>query len=505
MYTSKLFLSHRAVAATEHPHASITAIETLRSGGNAFDAAVAASLSLAVTQPHLGGLGGDFFALIYDAGSGRVHCLNSSGWAPSGLTVDVLKKRGLRLPPTLGPETVVIPGYLKGIGTLHEKFGTLPFTDLMTPAIKLANQGFPIYPGMVRSTKQVASALPNSAQKLYAPDSQPLQLGTLLKQEKLASTLTTIADNGIGAFYEGNIARSIIEELAKDHGPSVQLEDFASFEAEWVEPLKVKYHDCTIYEIPPNSMGATSLLLLSFLEKLKLREMRPNSHERIERTIGPINQAYTRMWDQLGDPRFANIDTARFLNPDILDTQKQSGKIARNADTTYFAVADEEGSIVSGIQSLFHHFGSRIYIDPCGFFLNNRASAFKFEGPNRLEPHKRPLHTLSTLILERENGARAAIGTSGGEFRPQQHALFLTNIMDYGMSLEKALAYPRFLWNPGSKMLIESGFSDLSSLRLDWEPLDYPGPTGVAQAIEISDGVKKGLCDIRGDGLPFGL
>jgi len=161
--------------------------------------------------------------------------------------------------------------------------------------------------------------------------------------------------------------------------------------------------------------------------------------------------------------------------------------------------------MVSGIQSLYHHFGSRVYIEPFGFFLNNRASAFKVEGPNTLEPHKRPLHTLSALLLERENETRAAIGASGGEFRPQQHALFLTNMIDYGMSLEEALAYTRFLWDPGGKTLIESGFTDLSSLRPDWELLDYPGPTGVAQAIEVSDGAKKGLCDIRGDGLPFGL
>ncbi|HKM79144.1 MAG TPA: gamma-glutamyltransferase, partial [Candidatus Bathyarchaeia archaeon] len=176
-----------------------------------------------------------------------------------------------------------------------------------------------------------------------------------------------------------------------------------------------------------------------------------------------------------------------------------------DGDTTYFAIVDGHGNILSGIQSIFHNFGSKLFVDDCGFFLNNRASAFKFEGPNKLEPRKRPIHTLSSMLLELDDDVRLALGASGGEFRPQQHALFVTNMVDYSMSLESALSFPRFLWKSGREVMVERGFGKVSSSSYKIELLDYPGKTGVAQGVEVLKDAKKAVCDVRGDGIPLGM
>jgi gamma-glutamyltranspeptidase/glutathione hydrolase len=503
LYSSKIFLAKNSAVATEHPLATMAAIDTLREGGNAADAAVTAGLCLAVAQPHLSGLGGDFFALYYQSASGKVYCLNASGWAPSGLTVDTIKSKGLQAVPLHGPYSVVVPGYVSGIGSLHQRFGELELSKDVEPAIKLADEGFPVYPALCSRTREVIQGLPESAKRIFAPDNQALTPGSLLRQQGLARTLRTIAAQGTAAFYEGAIFESIADTLSRD-GPQVDLQDFKSYEPEWCDAIKMDYADLTIYEIPPNSMGATSLRILNSLRTVGLKQFQPNSHERIKATLEVVKDAYAKMWEQLGDPRFTKINMHDFLSPDKTGKSTTISKpTTRNADTTYFAIIDNEGNIISGIQSVFSNFGSRVFVEECGF-LNNRASAFKLEGPNRLQPRKRPLHTLSALMLAHEGEMKAAMGTSGAEYRPQQHALFLTNYVDYKMTIEEALAYPRFLWELG-KVTIESGFTGLDRIPFNKELVEYPGRTGVAQAVEIINDAKKAVCDIRGEGLPLGF
>ena len=503
MYNSKIFLGKNAAVATEHPLASLAAVDTLRAGGNAVDAAITASTCLAVTQPQLNGLGGDFFALYYDTDSRQVHCLNASGWAPTGLTIDTLRSKGLQAVPLFGPYSTVVPGYVSGIINLHKRFGRKEFAEDLASAIKLAEDGFLIYPALSSKIQEVLGELSASAKKLFAPSNQPLIPGALLRQQGLARTLREITAKGTSAFYEGRVFENIANALAED-GPEVRLEDFKSYQPEWPEPLKMEYMDSTLYEMPPNSMGATSFLILNSLRALELNRLQPDSRERIETTFKVVRDAYAKMWEQLGDPRFTNINMHDYLSPDRARMTKAiSGPTSHNADTTYFAVVDKEGNIVSGIQSLFHHFGSRVYVEDCGF-LTNRASAFKFDGPNKLQPRKRPLHTLSALLVAEHGEMRAAIGTSGAEYRPQQHALFLTNYLDYHMTLEEALAYPRFLW-ASDKITIETGYKGLEQSEFNEAVVAYPERTGVAHAIEITNGVKKAVCDIRGEGLPLGL
>ena len=499
---SKVFISRNSGVATEHPLSSLAALEVLRSGGNAVDAAVAAGFSLSVTQPQLSGLGGDFFALYYENETRKVHCLNSSGYAPHGLTIDLLKSHHHRSMPLFGPYSVVIPGHVRGLHGLHEKFGQLEFATLLSSAIRLAEEGFPIHAGLCNAIGLHWKALSASAKAVLAPKGVVPIPGEILKQSALASTLKTIADQGVDGFYEGRVANAIIKTISQE-GYSVSSNDFAEFEPEWCEPLVAGYRDARVYEIPPNSMGATTLLILKYLENLDLKRMKPNSKERITSTLKCVREAYMRRDEQLGDPRFVNFDLQKFL---VSKGEMKSSRVRKvDGDTTYFAIVDGHGNILSGIQSIFHNFGSKLFVDDCGFFLNNRASAFKFEGPNKLESRKRPIHTLSSMLLELDGDVRFALGASGGEFRPQQHALFVTNMVDYSMSLENALSFPRFLWRSGKEVMMERGFGKVSSSSYKIELLDYPGKTGVAQGVEVLKDAKKAVCDVRGDGIPLGM
>jgi gamma-glutamyltranspeptidase/glutathione hydrolase len=499
---NKIFMSRNGAVATEHPLASMAALAALRSGGNAVDATVAASYTLAVTQPHLGGLGGDFFALYYDTTHNNVSCLNSSGWAPAGLTADALKFNGYNSVPEYGPFSVVVPGYVKGVYELHRKFGKLNFSSLLEYSLKLAEDGFPAYAGLAHGVQRSINSFPTNARNTFAPNGKTLQPGQILIQKAVGRAMRAIADEGPSAFYEGWIAEKTIATLTKSNLP-IDLEDFSRFECEWCQPIRANYHDVTIYEVPPNSMGATTLLILKSLEPVQLAKVKANSRERIETTLRVVKEAYAKRDRELGDPRFEKFDLDTFL--------RQTGSVGDRTDirsfggdTTYFAIIDSEGNMVSAVQSLFHHFGSRVFVDDCGFFLNNRGSGFKLVGPNKLEPRKRPLHTLSALMVGREGKVKMALGASGGEYRPQQHALFVTNLVDYSMSLEEALAFPRFLWN-GRKVLVENGYTNPKSLNYEVEMLEYPGRTGIAQGIESADGIKKAVCDLRGEGLPTGF
>ncbi len=283
------------------------------------------------------------------------------------------------------------------------------------------------------------------------------------------------------------------------------MKDFAEFEPEWVEPLQMDYRGTTVYEIPPNSMGATTLLMLKYLQQIDVKRLKPNSRQRIDLFLKAAQAAYHRIDTELGDPRFTKFDKEEFFEVEGTESPLPLSRpsIPGDADTTYFAVTDQEGNIVSAIQSLFHHFGSRVFIKESGVFLNNRGSAFRLKGPNKLEPKKRPLHTLSALLLG-EDEPTTALGCSGGILRPQQHTLFTTNMVDYSMSLEDSIDFPRFLWDGQHTLSIERGYSGFRNLPFEVRHLPHPGKTGVAQGVQrVGDSVKA-VCDARGDGFPIG-
>ena len=500
MTLSKTLIGERAAVATEHPLASLAGYDVLRSGGNAFDAAVAASFALAVTFHPAGGVGGDFFGMFYEAKTGRVHCLNGSGWSPSGLTLDLVRSKAGGKVPQFGPLTCMVPGYVGGVWEMHRKLGSQEFRRLLAAPIALASKGFPAGEALCRSVAGAYDALPPDAKKVFAPLGRPPVSGEWIRQEALGRLISEVAGSGADGFYSGWPAEKISAAL-DSLGVPCDRSDFSDFKAEWVTPLRLDYRGTTVYEVPPSSMGATSLLILKQLEGA-LSGTGPLSKERIERTMRAVLPAYARRDQMLGDPRFSRIDLESFL--DVSNMAAPTPGTVRSGDTTSFAVADGEGNVVSGIQSLFQHFGSRVFVPECGIAINDRGAGFSLAGPNRVEPRKRPLHTLSSLILERNGRPCLAIGASGADFRPTQHALFVTNCVDYRMPAEQNVAHPRFLWGGGRTLLVEQGYELPQGDAFDVQSLPMPGRTGVCQAVEISDGYRKAVCDIRGDGIPAG-
>lgn len=501
MALSKTLIGEHAAVASEQPLASMTGYDVLKMGGNAFDAAVATSFALAVTFHPAGGLGGDFFGMFYEAKSGRVYCLNASGWSPSGLTLDLFS-RSPGQAPTFGPLTCVIPGLIAGVWEMHRKLGSAEFGDLVRPAARLAREGFPAGEGMCRSVASAYSDLSPDARQVFAPSGRPTTPGELIRQENLGRVIDGVAASGAEAFYSGWPSERIASALSAQ-GVPCEERDFRDYRPEWVDPLTLDYRGTKVYEVPPNSMGATNLLILKVLSETDLSGSGPLSRERIAATMKAVLIAYARRDEMLGDPRFGSIDLNSFFSSATGPARPRSR--IRSGDTTAFSVADAEGNMVSGIQSLFFHFGSRVFVPECGIALNNRASGFSTTGPNRVEPRKRPLHTLSSMILERQGRPYLAIGTSGGDFRPLQHALFVTNSVDYSMPAEQIVAHPRFLWGGGKKLLIERGYAVPQGEAFEVEDLPMPGRTGVCQAVEVSDHFRKAVCDIRGDGVPAGF
>ena len=501
MGLARTIISEHAAVASEQPLATLTGYDVLRGGGNAFDAAVATSLSLAVTFHPAGGIGGDFFGMFYEAKTGKVHCLNGSGWSPSGLTMDLIQSKAGGKVPQFGPLSCVVPGYVAGVWEMHKRFGTSEFRSLLRRPADLASHGFPAGEGLCRSVAGAYTELTAEARSIFAPSGRPTSPGEWIRQEALGSVISEVADSGPDAFYKGWPAEKIASTLDALGVPS-KPSDFGECKPEWVEPLSLDYRGTRVYEIPPNSMGATSLLILKLLSGSDLSKTGPLSKERISLTMKAALTAYARRDEMLGDPRFGRIDIDRFLSPSESSAPLPS-KI-RSGDTTAFSIADEEGNLVSGIQSLFSHFGSRVFVPECGIALNNRASGFSTSGPNKVEPRKRPLHTLSSMILERQGRPYLAIGASGGDYRPLQHALFVTNSVDYGLSAEQNINHPRFLWGGGRVVLVEHGYELPTTEGYELQNLPMPGRTGVCQAVEITPTHRTAVCDVRGDGVPAG-
>jgi len=509
------FMGKSGGVSSEHPLASIAGYQVLREGGNAVDASIAVSLALAVTQPHLGSLGGDFFALIFESSTGKVHCINSSGWSPRRLNRQILEDAGLEGIPVLSPHAVVVPGLISGLQKIHERFGTVKFRKLAEPSIILAERGFPVSHGLSEAIKHSGGKLANSyAEDIFFKEGRPLATGEIIVQKSLAKALRSIASDP-RVFYEGWIAESLCGFL-NSKGGVFEIDDFEDFEGEWIDPLKVTYRNFEVYEVPPNSQGATTLIMLNILENFDLQSLGLLEAKRIHLFVEAAKRAYVDKNQYLADPRFVEIPLEEILSKN--HGEKLAGTIEERSvlfnvslkpgDTTNFVVIDKWGNIVSAIQSLFYSFGSGLTDPETGIVLNCRASYFNLSGPNSLEPRKRPLHTLSSVLaISEKNDEFLAVGTSGGDYRPQQHVLLLTNIIDYGLDLQSAVELPRFLWNGDVEIIMEEGFHGLDELKkLGHQPIvrKYPGGTGVAHCGLKKNNVTVISADIRGDGFSIG-
>src|SRR5580700_2282259 len=452
-----MVITRYGIVATSHVQASVAGAQVLARGGSAVDAAIAANAVLGVTEPMMNGIGGDLFAIYWDAKTGKLYGLNASGWAPRGLTIAHLKARDATAMPVAGIDSVTVPGAVAGWHALHERFGRLAWKDLFQSAISYADDGYPV-PEVIASYWNDAAdwiAKDAEARRVYLPGGKPPVVGQVFQNHDLAKALRLVAEDGADAFYKGEIARAIVS-TSQSLGGTMAAGDLAEFSPEWVEPISTTYRDWTVYELPPNGQGMAALEMLNIMETSPAAAEGPSNAAELHKRIEAMKLAYSDVWRYNGDPRHSKIPVATLLSKEharqrasLIDPRRANGQVAAakiNAgDTTYLTVVDRAGNIASWIQSVYSNFGSGITVEGMGFTLQNRGAGFTLDPthPNVLAGGKRPYHTIIPGFMER--GSRhIGFGIMGGPNQPLAHAQFVSNMVDYGMNLQQALESPRF-------------------------------------------------------------
>ena len=522
--------ARHGMVATSQPLASQTGLEILKRGGNAIDAAVAMAAVLNVTEPNMTGIGGDAFALVYSSKDKRLSGLNASGRAPRALTLDHFASRKLAQIPAIGMEAITVPGAFDGWVTLLERFGTMKLADLLAPAIEYAETGFPLMEKTVADWEpEVGKLKANAAAAatFLVKDAAP-KVGDIFVQKNLARTFRTLAAGGRDAFYRGPIARAIVDYCQKNGG-YLALEDFAAQKSEWVEPISTDYKGHTLHEIPPNGQGITALILLNILEGIDLKSLATDPVRYYHTLIEATKIAFADRNRFIADQAFSKVPVKELvskeyaarrralINPDKAIDPPLYGDIKVGSDTTYFSIVDKDRNAVSFINSIFHAFGSGIVAGETGIMLQNRGSAFSLERehPNRLEPGKRPFHTIIPAMVFKDGRLLMSFGVMGGDIQAQGHAQVLVNLIDRGMNLQQAVDAPRFRYISGRGVMLEDELSapviDALVRRGHERVLPPPGIMhralmGGGQAIMIDPrtGALSGASDARKDGLALG-
>jgi gamma-glutamyltranspeptidase/glutathione hydrolase len=526
--------AHRALAmggdgmvAAAHPLATLTGVEVLKAGGTAADAAVAVNAVLAVTQPNMCGVGGDFFCLYYEAGTRRVHFLNGAGRSGSRAGLDELRRRGMDRLPVVGPPAVSVPGCVRAWGMLLERFGTKPLAELVAPAIHYAGAGFPISSLTSQAIQEFQPASPDPEwHRVFAPDGRPPEPGARFVQTDLARTLRDLAAEGPDLFYTGRVARAIGACMADDG--FVTREDLAAHTGEWGEPIWTTYRGVRIYESPPPTQGLAALLGLNLLEGFPLAQYPIHSVQHLHLLLEAVKLAYADRDRWIGDPAHAPVPVPALLSKEYaarrrrdLNEDKAQAYVFGDpeGDTTGFVVADGHGDVVSVIQSLFNGFGSGVVAPGTGVVLQNRGRHFSLEPghPAVFAARKRPFHTLMASIATRDDRPVLGFATMGGNGQAMFHIQVLTNLFDYGLDIQEAIERPRFLIgaflpdDPADMTHVESrvGAAVLAGLeakghRIKAAP-EFFGRCGHAHGVVLRDGALMGGADPRGDGAALGF
>ena len=520
--------SRYGIVAASQPLAAAAGVRILDAGGNAVDAAIAANAVMGVCEPCGNGIGGDLFALYSEAKTGRVYGLNASGWSAATLTPQFLSDRGLTEMPQQGIFSVTVPGAVAGWGALREKFGTMSFAQLLDPAVRTAEEGFPVMEMTARiwaGSEAWLRDIPEAA-KTWLIDGHAPRAGEIFKNPALAASLRRIAGHGRAGFYEGETARAIATASPEASGV-IGLPDLAEFRAEWVEPISVNYRGWRVYEIPPNTQGIAALMMLNLMQSFPIREWGLHSPQAMHVMIEAKKLAYADMLAAVGDQHFSKIPVTEMLDqhraaerarkidpamaaPKVAPDQLPGVTSSRGNDTIYLAVVDRHGNIVSLIQSNYMGFGSGIVPTNSGFMLQNRGALFTLVPgqPNTLAPRKRPLHTIIPGFMEKD-GTRIAFGIIGGWNQAQAHAQFVANIADHDLNIQQALEAGRFTKGSftGNDVQIESSVPDATLLELTAKghEITVVGPRtstfGFGQAVMANPaGVHFGSSDPRHDG-----
>jgi gamma-glutamyltranspeptidase/glutathione hydrolase len=514
-------LGRHGMVATSQPLAAIAGLEMLMKGGNAADAAVTVAAMLNVVEPMSTGIGGDCFALVYEAKTGQVTALNGSGRAPAAFTLEEAQRRGLKEIPLLGPLPVTVPGTASGWEALLRRFGTMTLADCLAPAIATAEEGFPvserISAGWQRSTEKLSRDA--EAARVYLPAPK---VGEIHRQPDLAHTFRIVAEGGAEAFYRGTLAERIAA-CVQSHGGYLTIDDLATHTATWEMPIRTTYRDVEVLEHPPNGQGLAALLALNIVEGYELAAMDYFDPARWHFMIEAMRMGMADAARYVADPALVNVPVGSLLSKEyatqrraLIEPDRSVELMApgqpEHRDTVYLTVADGQGNAVSFINSLYYGFGSGLVVPGTGICLQNRGACFTLEPghPNALAGGKRPYHTIIPAMALRDGQLWLSFGVMGGFMQPQGHLQVLVNMIDHALDPQQALNAPRFRVDErgGPRVAIETGVplktrKTLAAMGHEVvpEPLFAPGfGSGDIIAADPDTGALWGASDPRKDG-----
>lgn len=447
-------VARQGIVATSEPLAAQVGLDILQAGGNAVDAAIATNAMLGLVEPMSCGIGGDLFVIYWDAKSKQLYGLNASGRSPYALTRDVFKEKKLTRIPSTGPLAWSVPGCVDGWQELRSRFGTMEFDQVLAPAIAYAEHGFPVSELISLSWRGSADELakwPDTA-KTYLTDGKGPGFGQIFKNPNLARSYRLIAEGGRDAFYNGEIAHAIVT-FSEANGGYFSQKDFSDHQSEWVEPVSTNYRGYDIWELPPNGQGIAALEVLNLLEPYNIKEMGHNSAEYLHLFIEAKKLAFADRARFYADPAIEDVPVAELISKEYAARQRKridpnkaavdvppGDPILQKGDTVYLCVVDNEGNCCSFIQSNYYGFGSKMVPGDAGFVLQNRGALFALNDthPNRLEPHKRPFHTIIPAMATKDGQPWLVFGVMGGDMQPQGHVQVLVNMIDFGMDVQSA-------------------------------------------------------------------
>ncbi|MCS6806332.1 MAG: gamma-glutamyltransferase [Acidobacteriota bacterium] len=478
-------IAQHGMAATSQPLATQIALDILKQGGTAVDAAIAANAALGLMEPTGCGIGGDLFAIIWDAKTQKLYGLNASGRSPRSLTLQHFQSLGLKQIPSYGPLPVSVPGCVDGWFQMHKRFGRLPMTTILAPTIKYARQGFPVSELIAYYWQGNATQLAKypGFQETFMPNGRAPRKGEIFRNPDLARTLEQIAEGGRDVFYRGQIARTI-DAYMKRNGGFLSYEDLAEHTSEWVEPVSTNYRGYDVWELPPPGQGIAALQMLNILEGYDIKSFGFGSKEHIHYLVEAKKLVFEDRAKFYADPAFNRIpvdaliskayanERRKLIRPDRAARHYDAGQPAlREGDTVYLTVADQDGMMVSLIQSNFRGMGSGMTPDGLGFVLQDRGELFNLEPGhfNSYAPGKRPFHTIIPAFITKDGKPFMSFGVMGGDVQPQMHVQIIMNIVDFGMNIQEAGDAPRIFHTGSSsptggrmtdqgEVLLETGF-----------------------------------------------
>ena len=526
-------IAQNGMVATSQPLATQVALDVLKQGGNAIDAAIAANAMLGLVEPTGCGIGGDLFAIVWDAKTKRLYGLNASGRSPKSLTLEYFQEKGLEKIPAFGPLPVSVPGAVDGWFMLNERFGTKSMQELLSPSIAYARNGFPVSELIAYYFERNQARIGQypGFEETFTINGKTPRKGQIFKNPNLASTYEKIATGGRDAFYKGDIARTIAAFM-KSQGGFLSYDDMAAHTSNWVEPVSSNYRGYDVWELPPNGQGIAALQILNVLELYDIEGMDRDSAEFVHTFVEAKKLAFEDRAKYYADPEFNEIPVdwliskeyakqrQKLINPYQASKRLDAGK--NDGDTIYLTVADQDGNMVSLIQSNYRGMGSGMIPTDLGFVLQNRGEMFALDKDhyNAYAPGKRPFHTIIPAFITRNNQAMMSFGVMGGGTQPQMHAQIVVNMIDFGMNLQEAGDAPRILHSGSSQpegdvmvdggyISLESGFSQKTRRELSkmgHSIRDVTGAFGGYQAImrDSKTNVYYGASETRKDGQAAG-